>query len=200
MRPLSPHRCLRCGRSLAEDLAPGPCGRCLKRPPPQLETRALYAYAGPVREALLAWKLTGMDAGLIWLLDAAAPRIRQLFGRADLLLPVPMPLPRMRKKGQHHAADLARRLAAISNAQWDWRLLKRVGEQPRQSSLSGHARRQNLRHAFALDRARIPPACQRVWIIDDIATTGSTLYHAARAAKGLGKPVLAFTLARVQEH
>lgn len=199
VRPLSPHRCRRCGQPLPEDLVPGPCGRCLKRPPPQQETQALYAYQGPVRQAILAWKLEGMDAGLLWLLDAATPRIRQLFAADDLLLPVPMPLKRMRRRGQHHAAELCRRLSQISGAQWRWNLLTRLGEQPRQSTLSGRARRQNLRHAFAVDTTHRLPPCKRLWIIDDISTTGSTLYYAARAAKSLGKPVLAFSLARVQD-
>ncbi|ATX78467.1 hypothetical protein Ga0123461_0014 [Mariprofundus aestuarium] len=87
-------------------MVPGPCGICLNRPPAQTETRSIYAYRGPVRDAILNWKLQGMDGGVRWLLESAMPHASELIGKDDLLIPVPMPLARMRKSGRHHAADL----------------------------------------------------------------------------------------------
>jgi predicted amidophosphoribosyltransferase len=192
------HRCRCCGRALPEDLAPGPCGRCLRRPPPQAATEALYVYDGAVRQAILDWKLSGADAGVRWLLEAAAGQVQNLIGPDDLLLPVPMPLGRMRASGQHHAAALCRMLAAIADCSWDWRLLRRVGEQPRQSALTGLARRRNLARAFAVDEAyaggQILPS--RLWLVDDILTTGTTARYAARALRRLDRPVHVLTLAR----
>lgn len=196
---ITPYTCRRCGQPLAEDLAPGPCGRCLTRPPPQEETVSLFTYAGPVREAVLAWKLEGRDAGLLWLLNASRPRLQELFNPGDVLLPVPMPLKRMRKAGQHHAADLCRYIANIAGCGWEWKLLRRQGEQARQSSLRSAARRRNLRGAFSVDlRVWNKLAIQgRVWIVDDIHTTGATLQFAARALANLQQPVSAFALSRV---
>jgi len=152
-----------------------------------------------VRDALLNWKLQGRDAGLLWLLGAAAKRMQQIFAPQDLLLPVPMPIGRMRKAGQHHAADLCRHIAAITGSRVDWRLLRRTGEQPRQSALSGSRRRRNLSHAFDLDMASwqsiVPPG--RLWLVDDILTTGATVHCACRCLKKTGQPIHAFTLARV---
>ncbi|WP_241697077.1 ComF family protein [Mariprofundus sp. KV] len=190
--------CSRCGSALPEAMAPGPCGHCLTRPPAQAATMSLYAYKGPVRDAILNWKLQGQDAGVRWLLDAAMPRIKELINADDLLLPVPMPLSRMRKSGVHHSADLCRWLSAGVGCGWDWQLLRRVGEQPRQSALSGVARRKNLRRAFALAadfRASLADA-STIWIVDDILTTGSTLNFAARAAKPLKRDVKVLSLAR----
>jgi len=39
------------------------------------------------------------------------PELRTLIGAHDLLLPIPMPLSRMREHGQHHAANLCRWIA-----------------------------------------------------------------------------------------
>lgn len=179
-------------------MAPGPCGRCLTKPPVQAETLSIYAYKGPVRDAILNWKLQGQDGGVRWLLDAAMPRINELINADDLLLPVPMPLSRMRRSGVHHSADLCRWLAAGTGCNWDWQLLRRVGEQPRQSALSGSARRKNLRSAFALSSDCLLRAseCAAIWIVDDILTTGSTLNFAARATRPLQKEVKVLSLAR----
>ncbi len=194
-----PHTtCRTCGDVLPGDMVPGPCGRCLQRPPAQLETHSLYEYNGPVREAILEWKLHGHEAGVRWLLAAAVPRISEYIDVDDLLLPVPMPLSRMRKSGQHHAANMCRWLAEAVGCDWDWRLLRRRGEQPRQSSLTGAARRKNLRKAFAVcnDYAARLQDISTVWVVDDILTTGTTLRYAARASRKLNKPVRVLSLAR----
>jgi len=199
-------QCHRCGKELSAAMAPGPCGHCLRKPPAQQQTHSLYRYHGPVRNAILGWKLQGYEAAVGWLVQQAMPELREQIGAHALLLPVPMPLSRMRKRGQHHAANLCRWIADGAGCTWDWRLLRRIGEQPRQSALSGQARRKNLRKAFALADDYEPRwqgldnqtagRIDTVWIVDDILTTGTTLHYAARASLKLGKPVNVLSLAR----
>lgn len=190
--------CSYCGRQLHEGEV---CGRCLQRRPLQFACQSLYVYQGPVRQAILDWKLGAHEAAVRWLLDAAAARLRQQIQATDLLLPVPMPIRRMRKTGRHHAAWLCRHISRITGAGWDWRLLRRIGEQPRQSSLSGRARWHNLRKAFTVDndyisRSQVLARVSRLWLVDDILTTGATLHYAARAVKKTGLPVGLLSLAR----
>ena len=198
-----PHSvCLRCGSELPAAMQPGPCGRCLTQAPAQMQTHSLYDYHGPVREALLAWKLQGHDAAVRWLVQAAMPRLRDIIEPDALLLPIPMPLNRMRQHGQHHAANLCRWLSEDIGCTWDWTLLRRIGQQPRQSALTGHARRKNLRKAFALATDYEPrwqdisPKPSTLWLVDDILTTGSTLHFAAKASLRLGIAVNVLSLAR----
>ncbi len=197
--------CARCGRVLPDHAAPGPCGHCLRSPPAQVQTVSLYRYAGPVREAILAWKLQGDAVAARWLVQTAADVISTHLGAHDLLLPIPMPLARMRRSGQHHSADLCHWLAEISGASVNWQLLRRIGEQPRQSSLSGRQRRHNMCKAFHLaadhkaalrDRIRQHGDFTSLWVVDDILTTGATLHYAAKAARPLGLPVHVLSLAR----
>lgn len=198
--------CERCGRVLPAELAPGPCGRCLRSPLFQQSTICLFSYRQTVRSAILKWKLAGDDAALLWLLGLSQNRLREIFSPDDLLLPVPMPLSRMRKSGQHHASDLARHIADISGCRMDWRLLRRRGEQVRQSALSRRERQRNLRKGFMLDRDYLAQLdkelakCGRVWVVDDILTTGATLRHACRVLGPLRHPVHAFALARTPLH
>ncbi|MDX8395263.1 MAG: hypothetical protein R8K22_02480 [Mariprofundaceae bacterium] len=167
-----------------------------------MHTSSLFSYRGPVREALLAWKLGHDDAAMRWLLETAKSRLQEIFTPHDLLLPVPMPLSRMRKSGQHHTADLCKQISMLTGCRWHWQLLRRNGEQYRQSELSGRARRKNLRKAFQvnldhladLDHSQFQKT--RIWVVDDILTTGATLHHASKALCMLKQPIRAFSLAR----
>ncbi|HKI60633.1 MAG TPA: hypothetical protein VKA23_06320 [Mariprofundaceae bacterium] len=148
------------------------------------------------------WKLGGDDAAVHWLVETSAATLKELIHPDDLLLPVPMPISRMRRSGQHHAANLSQMIAAVAGCQWDWQLLKRIGEQERQSALSGIARRKNLRKSFSLNHDhwdehwRPKRMTGRIWVVDDILTTGATLHFASSALRALKRPVSAFSLAR----
>jgi predicted amidophosphoribosyltransferase len=162
-----------------------------------------------VRNAILDWKLQGRDAGMLWLLDTAAPRLQAIFGPQSLLLPVPMPLSRMRRAGRHHAADLCRAIVSRTGAGFDWQLLRRNGEQQRQSSLSGRARWRNLCNAFDVnndhwveivaERASRDVSGLQVWVVDDIMTTGATMHYACRSLRRAGIQASAFTLTRLKD-
>ena len=203
---ISPSCCRICGVPLAESLAPGPCGKCLSSPPAQASSVSLFAYRGGVRDAMLRWKLGSDDAAVRWLIGVAENRLTELFKPEDMLLPVPMPLSRMRKSGQHHAADLCRMIAQVTGSTWDWRILRRRGQQARQSELSGVARRKNLRKSFYVDEdylklIRLDKGITgKVWVVDDIVTTGTTLDYAAKALRPLKHPVHAFSLARTLQN
>jgi predicted amidophosphoribosyltransferase len=71
--------------------------------------------------------------------------------------------------------------------------LARLRDTPSQTGLSRNARRRNVAGAFVARRES--PA--RVWLIDDVVTTGSTLDAAAKALHGAGaREVVAVCLAR----
>ncbi|MBF0282586.1 MAG: ComF family protein [Zetaproteobacteria bacterium] len=192
------HCCQQCGRIMPRDLAPGPCGACLKKAPMAQSMHSLFIYDGMVRQALLHWKLQRQEAEVAWLLQSATTTLQAIISAHDLLIPVPMPLSRMRERGQHHTANLCKIIAQQSGAAWDWRILRRIQDTPRQSTLSGQARKTNLKHAFGIDHAHAESLAsfQRVWIIDDICTTGSTLNYATRALKPHHNNIHTFAMAR----
>lgn len=198
------HACTHCGEPMDSNQAvQSVCGRCLSSPPAQLQSQNLFAYRGGVRDAILALKQHQNDAGVRWLLDAADQRLSTIFQPQDLLVPIPMPLTRMRQTGIHHAATLSRMIASHIGCCWDWQMLRRIGDQFRQSGLTAKQRRKNLRNAFGVCDdyiARLEKygmdSGARLWLIDDVMTTGATMDAAASVLRKHGIDSHAFSLAR----
>lgn len=97
---------------------------------------------------------------------------------------VAVPLHRRRylERGFNQSELIADALAQRQNLMTAHGSLTRVRYRPAQVDLSATQRRQNVVGAFAA----VGPAPERVLLIDDVATTGSTLQAAASALKAAG--------------
>jgi ComF family protein len=100
----------------------------------------------------------------------------------DLVVPVPLHPRRLRERGFNPAGELARAVAAAARLGLAPCALERVRDTPSQTGLARAARRRNVRGAFRARRP-VPP---RIWLVDDVVTTGSTLSAAARALRRAG--------------
>jgi ComF family protein len=193
IRSPQPPLCAHCGQSLAL-LPPGRatamCPACAGEHGPQALT-ALYAasvYDGAARQAIHALKYAGRCRMAQPLGDPLATEARRVDVRPELIVPVPLHAGRLRERGYNQAALLARRYAARLGVPCRADLLARVRATPPQVGLSLVERRANVRDAFALaEGAGQSLAGKRVLLIDDVATTGSTL-DAAAAALRLAAP------------
>lgn len=183
--------CLRCGMpTLATPRADTPtrCAECIAgQGPLALTGLRLAAYhEGSVRKAVHALKYTGRRRAaqpLADLLAMAYHRYHDAGMVADLILPVPLHRDRARERGYNQSALLARALAKRLRLPMRADLLIRARATQAQVGLSRQARRANVANAFALarpDAARLL-AGKRILLVDDVATTGSTLDAAAQA-------------------
>lgn len=162
------------------------CGRCLREPPPLQACLAAVSYGYPWAQVLAQFKFRarpGWAHGLATLLHST-PWVDPALEQADWVVPLPLSPTRLRERGFNQSLQLARALAP-ARARSD--LLLRVRDTPAQHALPRAQRLANVRGAFAAE----PLATQQVQgahivVVDDIMTTGATLFAAARALRDAG--------------
>jgi ComF family protein len=118
----------------------------------------------------------------------------------DIIVPMPLSAERLQSRGFNQAWALTSALArqAGTPARLDARLLLRVKNTQPQTTLQREARRANVRNAFHVDPLRAPLLSgRRVVLVDDVMTSGATLFTAAEALRAAGAAhVTAIALAR----
>ncbi len=185
--------CSRCGRPGMDDIA---CPTCLATPSHLDRIAAAAIFAPPLREAIhhLKYENGRVLAGpLAALLVAAWPRVGS---PADLIVPVPLHRSRQRERGYNQSALLAHALGQAVGLPVDEKALVRSRATRQQVGLGRAERAQNVAGAFACLGNRTG---QRIVLIDDVCTTGSTLEACAEALRNAGAiSVWAFALARVR--
>lgn len=185
--------CLRCGLPLPQ--AAAACGHCQRRPPPLIETHAVFRYEAPLERLLPRLKFhEDLAAGRLCA-ELMAEALAGL-ARPDALIPLPLHRRRLRTRGFDQTLELARPLARALALPLRDDVLARVRETAPQSRLDAAARRRNLRGAFVVRPGIALPA--HVALVDDVMTTGATLHAAARALRKAGvQRVDAWVCARV---
>ncbi len=162
------------------------CGACVKTPPPLDACLAAVAYAFPWSDLIVDYKFHNNPglASAFSLLLRSTPWVEPALDAADLVLPMPLSAMRLKTRGFNQALLLATHLAPEKT---DNRLLLRIRDTPPQSSLRRADRLSSLDHAFAMEpllASRVKGA--RLVLIDDVMTSGASLYAAARVLRAAG--------------
>lgn len=177
-------RCQTCALPLP--IGVGQCGMCLKAQPPLDACLAAVSYAYPCSDLILGFKFHKQPgrAGAFALLLRSTPWVEPALDAADAVVPMPLSGPRLRTRGFNQALMLARQLAP---AKTDSRLLLRIKDTPPQRSLKRTERLGSVKDAFAVDPVllkRVKGA--RLVLVDDVMTSGASLYAAARVLRAAG--------------
>ena len=201
---LFPPRCVLCGfpgASLDLDL----CEVCRDDLPwarPAGDALVALRYEHPVDELVRRLKYQGVIAHarvLGVLLAAVATRRGAL---PNLLVPVPLHAARWRERGFNQAAVIARYAGHLLGIPVARHATARVRDTPSQTALDVHARRLNVRGAFAVRDGRAHArlsAAGHVAIVDDVITTGSTVNELRRVLLAAGvRRVEAWAVARAR--
>lgn len=161
---------------------PGPCGACLREPPPFDGVACAYDYGFPVDRLVHRFKYSADLVAGAWLAGAIARAVDQA-PVPDLVVAVPASRQRIRERGLDAARFLASLVAAERDLAFDPRVAARVRHTPTQHGLDREERLRNLAGAFATVR---PVAGRHVLVVDDVMTTGATLGAVAGALKAAG--------------
>lgn len=152
----------------------------------------LLPYSNPlVRAFVLEAKFHGNKKAQEALAAVLADHLMELvadetaLGGKNALVPVPLGKKRMKERGYNQTEticclalqELGHAVTLIPHA------LVRARETKPQTTLSGNARRENMRGAF--EAAPLDPSLSYI-VVDDVITTGATLAAAAAALKAAG--------------
>ena len=199
--PIPSPCCPHCGGPFASPVAlqhspTHECRACRTKPPAFTQTWSLFPYQSPLKEAILLFKYRGKRSLTKHFIQAMIPALPTL-PIIDALMPVPLHPQRLREREYNQSLLLAHGLSQHLQVPLLLSCLLRVRPTEPQTSLSKKERLTNLRRAFAVDDvSRITG--QRILLIDDVFTTGTTLHECAKTLRKAGSgPVYGLTLARM---
>ena len=185
-------RCQTCGLPMVAEVVA--FGECLKHPPIWHRVYCVGDYQPPLSSYVYRFKYQGQFWQTGKLSSLLATRIDQ---PAQLLTSVPMHWRRYWRRGYNQSEMLASSLASRLELPYQ-SLFKRVRATPPQAGLNKAQRKDNLRGAFSI-RSR-PLAVEHVAIVDDVLTTGSTVYHLCKLLLDAGvKTVDIYCICRTPE-
>jgi ComF family protein len=174
----------------------------VRQVPSQEGTVCAVDYAFPWDRLLGAFKFNDRPE----LATALAGRLLAAVRRAglptpDIVVPVPLAVPRLASRGYNQSWELARPVADGLTVRADAQLLTRPLQTSPQAQLDRHQRLLNLNGAFMVDpRRRKDLQGLRVALVDDVMTTGATVQEATATLRRAGAAaVQVWVVARTPE-
>ena len=150
-------------------------------------------YVDPLQQIIIEYKFHGA----ISVAPLIAKRIAEQFGEEirklspAVLVPIPLHPSREYVRGYNQALIFAQKLSDLIDIPIDHDLLVRVKKRRPQSKLTKSKRAANIRSVFELVEDIDPAArCDRLILVDDVVTSGQTLFEARRTLARAGFTVV----------
>jgi len=158
---------------------------------------AAYYNEGPLKEAIHAYKyeyIFGVHEELGKIITEAF--YKNKFSSC-VIIPIPLHKKRQTQRGFNQSELLAKYLSSKTKNKLLVKKLVRLKNTEPQIELSGRKRRENIKDAFSW-KGKDEIINQKVLLIDDVYTTGSTLEECAKVLKSAGaKEIWGIVLAKV---
>ena len=162
-------------------------------PPPSFPLFVAGDYSDPLRQIVINFKFKSVTAPA----DLIAARVIKQFGdkirrlTPAVLVPIPLHPSREYVRGYNQAAVFASALARRLEFGVDESILCRIKKRRPQSKLKKRKRLANIRSVFeALRSTKTEQSVDRIILVDDVVTSGQTMFEARRCLKKAGYQVV----------
>lgn len=170
----------------------GKCSRCQGKKLAGLSFALSYGKQALARKLIYQFKypphitaLAPTIAGLIVEHLVRASNNGEDFWNSGVLVPVPMEKKKLRQRGYNQAEILARHLSTIIKTPVETNVLVKIKRTGPQMELSAAERQKNIDGAFSVKNPKAI-AGKKVFLVDDVYTTGSTMEACAAILKSAG--------------
>jgi ComF family protein len=190
--------CHRCGTP-GPVAAPSHCQQCAHNRLRHIDAIRAVSYFedGPIRRAIHYLKYNNRKAVSTILGKILADGFQRFNLTADVIVPVTLHPARLHQRGYNQSELLARELGHLLDIPVNSSTLQRIRNTKSQMELSADERHQNIMNAFVCRDEKL--SGQKILLIDDVCTTGSTLDACADALKQRGAAsVWGLTLAKAR--
>ena len=188
--------CEKCGIPIRKN---GLCEKCQSNPPVYRLMRSWAVFDSPIQNALHTMKYRRN----IGLGDSIALQmvgfVNSLQWKLDMIIPIPLGQKRLKERGYNQVALVTRPLAYELGLNYAPQALWKTRDTRSQVGLNISQRRENVSQAYQAD----PLVVKRksILLMDDVATTGSTISACAETLLSAGaQDVYALTIARALSH
>ena len=188
----APALCMKCGAPLADEGEY--CRMCTAHPHVFEQGRAIFIYDDRWKRSLERYKFYGhreyADFYAAAMVKWGGDAIRRW--APDLIVPIPLHRQKEKARGFNQARLIAEKAAGRTGIPVSSDILLKTRKTAAQKKLDYVHRRRNLKDAFS---CRYRLSGERILLIDDVYTTGSTMDAAASCLKSAGAgPVFFLTL------
>lgn len=179
LQPILEARCMKCGKPIEVEEKEY-CNDCIRRNYHYIRGYSLWVYDGAMKKSIGDFKYRNKkEYGIFYIQEIVC-----LYGKIiermdpDAIIPVPIHKSKYKERGYNQADVLASGISKELGIPVLSKLLLRNRKTLPQKQLDDKARLRNLQQAFSFNKkeeATYKGQIQRVLLIDDIYTTGSTI-------------------------
>jgi len=175
------------------------CEKCKSKPPAYQMMRSWAVFDSPIQNGLHTLKYRRNIALGESIAIQMANYVRSLHWPVEILIPVPLGKKRLKERGYNQVGLVARPLAYQMRWTYEPDALWKTRETRSQVGLTAYQRDENVHDAYEAD----PTVVKRrsILLMDDVATTGSTISACTQAMISAGaQEVYVLTIARALSH
>lgn len=145
-----------------------------------MQGKSLYLYRGVIKQTMYRFKYSNRREYAKNFAKYAVKQYGDWIKRnhIQVIVPVPMYLPKQKKRGYNQAESFAGELSWLTGIPMDKNLIIRIKDTTPQKELNDTQRKNNLKNAFQNGKSIVQYS--HVLVVDDIYTTGSTAQAVAK--------------------